>query len=438
MKRLLILAASAALYAGYASAAPLIQEVKTDSGYTVWLAEDHTLPITTISLMFEHSGSAYDAAGKEGTASYLTQMLDEGAGNLDSLTFHKALEDKAIRYSAGASEDAITVTVQALSEYKGDALHLLLLSLTQPRFDTDALERIRASITSDLTQLEQEPGYIASRQWKEHAFAGHPYAHPRRGTPASVKTITAEDLHQFAGAHFFSATIPLIAVAGDVTPEEIRHWPFPPLARASTPAPLQEVSMPAGTTPHIVTYPVPQTVALASLPGLARNDPHYYALQVLNYVLGGNSITSRLGMQVRNEKGLAYHIGTDIEVMDKAAFISANFATRNAAAGEALALFRSVLGDIASKGISEQELKDAKSYLTGSFPLEHDTQGELVNFLLGIQHFRLGIDYPEKRNSLIEHVALAEVNALAKSQLSSVPLVVMAGRPVLESSSSAP
>lgn len=437
------LLASLALPPAYASASPaaavevrpLIQDIRTPSGYTVWLAEDHALPIVTVKLSFQQSGAAHDGAGKEGIASFLTQMLDEGAGDMDSLAFHQALESKAIRFGADAGQDSITVSIQSLSDHKDEALRLLLLALTRPRFDEEAVERIRASIVSDLTQLEQEPGYLASRAWKTQAFAGHAYEHPRRGTPTSVKSITRDDLHQFAQSHFFAGPAPLISVVGDITPDEIRRWNLPALAPSPTTAPATpaEISLPDGkASPHVVSFDVPQTVVVASLPALRRDDPNYYTLQVLNYILGGDSITSRLGSEVRNKRGLAYHIGSAIEVLDHAAFLSVNFATRNDAADQALSVFQDVLKNLAEKGVTPEEVNNAKRYLIGSFPLEHDTQNELAGFLLGIQHFHLGIDYPEKRNSLIEKIQAQDVNALARELLSHPPLVVMAGNPRIQ------
>lgn len=429
MIRSTLLMAGLMLLAPVGQASAKIEEVKTASGYTVWLSEDHTLPIVTAVLSFERSGSAYDPAGKEGLASFLTQMLDEGSADMDSLTFHQALEKRAIRYGATAGEDTITLSMQTLTEHKNAALTLLLQTVTKPRFDTEAVERIRASIVSDLTQLEEEPDYLASRRWKELAFPAQPYSHPRRGTIASVKALTADDLRLFAAHHFFAGQPPIIAVTGDITAEEIRKWPLPALAAPATPPMnLSEVALPDGKEPVLVPHDAPQTVVIASLPAIKRNDPRYYSLQVLNHIVGGSSITSRLGAEVRNKRGLAYHIGSSIEEMDHAAFLSVNFATRDAQAKEAVAVFTAVLKELSEKGVTEQEVLDAKHYLTGSFPLEHDTQAELAGFLIGIQRFHLGIHYPEQRNTLIDKVSLTEVNALAKELLSHPPLIVMTGR----------
>lgn len=427
MKRALLIA-SLTLFS-FSAVAGGIKEIKTDGGYTVWLAEDHTLPVMTVKISFEKSGAAYDPADKPGLAAFLGQMLDEGAGDMDALTFHKALENKAIRFSVDTGQDLITVSMQTLSENKDEALKLMLLALTRPRIDPEAFERIRASITADLTQLQEEPDYIASRKWKELAFGNHAYAHPRRGTPDSLKTITREDLKLYAETHFFAGARPVISVVGDVTAEEIQDWDLPAFKENAAATNLPDVTVPDAEAPVVVTHNVPQTVVLASLPALKRDDPKFYTLQVLNQILGGNSITSRLGSEVRNKRGLAYHIGSGIEVMDSAYFLSVNFATRNEQAYEALGVFNEVVQDIRDKGVTEKELQDAKNYLMGSFALNHDTQNELAGFLIGVQHFNLGIDYPGKRNTFIDKVTLQDVNDLAKTLFAHKPLVVMVGKP---------
>lgn len=431
MRRFLLVFFSVLVISVNAQASAKIKPIETSSGNSVWLVEDHTLPVVTFKIAFPKSGGAYDPAGKSGLSVFLSQMLDEGAGDMNALAFRQALEDKAIRFSADTGMDMTTVTVQTLSEHKEDAMDLMMTALTKPRFDAEAVERIRASILSDLSHLEEEPMYVASRRWKELAFPGHTYGMPRRGTIESVKSITAEDMRVFARNHYFAGAKPIISVVGDITEDEVKEWELPELAvQAKQSSGLADLTMPEGEeTPEVIKMNVPQSVFIASLQGVKRNDLRYPAMQVLNQILGGDSITSRLGSELRNKRGLVYHIGTDIEIMDHAAYLSVGFATRNAEAMEALKLVRSILSETQKNGITEEELKNAKNYLIGSFPLGSDTQNELAGMLIGIQYYDLGIDYMDKRASLIEKVSREEVNLLAKELLSRVPLVVIAGSP---------
>lgn len=431
MRKFLLVFVSIIAISVNAEASAKIKPIETSSGNTVWMVEDHTLPVVTIKIAFPKSGGAYDPAGKTGLSAFLSQMLDEGAGDMNALAFRQALEDKAIRFGVDTGMDMTTVTLQTLSEHKDDAMDLMMAALTKPRFDTEAVERIRASIVSDLTHLEEEPMYVASRRWKELAFPNHAYALPRRGTIESVKSITAEDMRVFARNHYFAGSKPIISVVGDITEDDVKDWELPEQAASGKQGgDLADLTMPQGAeTPTIMKMNVPQSVVIASVQGVKRNDSRYPAMQVLNQILGGDSITSRLGSEVRNKRGLVYHIGTDIEIMEHANYLSVGFATRNSEALDALRLVRSILSETEKNGITEQELSNAKSFLIGSFPLGSDTQNELAGMLIGIQYHNLGIDYIDKRASLIEKVSLGEVNALAKDLFSRVPLVVIAGSP---------
>ncbi len=429
MIRRMLLCLCCVLLTESASAVTHVQEVSPG----VWLIEDHTLPIVTVKVTFENSGAAYDPEGKKGLASFVSDMLDEGAGDMDSLAFHSALESSAIRFGADAQEDIFTVSVQTLSEYKDRAWGLLNLALSKPRFDADAVERIRSGIESELRQVEEDPGYLASLNWKRLAFPGHPYASPRRGTLASIAAMKAEDLREYVKTHF-SCSTKIVAVVGDVTAQEVKQWLSASPANVSaacnqiTPAVADIAVADGGAVPVFVGVNVPQTVVAASLPGVMRNDPRYYAVVVLNHILGGGSLTARLGKEIRDKRGLAYYAESELTALDHTGYISVQFATRAAQAHEAVTVFKAELGKISTDGVTKEELMDAKSYLTGSFPLQIDTQGALADYLLSMQHYHLGPDYLEKRNSLIEAVTLEQVNDMAKTLLSHPPLIVMAGQ----------
>jgi zinc protease len=418
-----------AVFAGPAFAAAQINEISPN----VWLVEDHTLPIVTVKITFENSGAAYDPEDRQGLASFMSVMLDEGAGDMDSLAFHKELESTAIRFGVDAQEDAFSVSVQSLSEYKDRALELFDMAIFKPRFDPDAIERMRTGIVSELKEMEESPEYTASLNWKRAAFPHHPYGNPKRGTFASVAAITREDLQGFAKSHF-SCSPRLISVVGDITPQEVKKWLSGPDFGPATCPPavpvIKDITVTeGGASPVVVPMPVPQTVVTASLPGVLRSDPRYYAAVVLNHILGGDTLTSRLGKEIRDKRGLAYYAQSDLAALDHAGYIVMQFATRSEQTPAALDIFRKELAKISSQGVTAEELTDAKNYITGSYPLQLDNQSALADYLLSIEHYRLGLDYMEKRNGLIQAVTLEQVNALAKDLLSHTPLVVMVGTP---------
>ncbi len=181
----------------------------------VWFAEDHTVPVVAFTISLP-GGSAHDPAGKPGLAYIAAMMLDEGAGEMNSAAFQRALEARAIRLSARADRDYTVISVTALPEHAAEAMRLLQLALTRPRFDNDALTRVRASIIQSLEQDAAEPAQVASRAFMRGFFNGHPYGHAVNGDIASLKSITAADLRAFAKAHWVKNGIK-IAASGDIT-----------------------------------------------------------------------------------------------------------------------------------------------------------------------------------------------------------------------------
>jgi zinc protease len=417
------------LFSTPAFAAAKVQEITGQNGLKAWLIEDHNLPIVTVKIDFSGAGSAYDPQGKEGLSDLAVRLLDEGAGDMNSLALNRALEQYAIRFSADASEDSADVTLETLSEFKGDGFALLALMLSKPRFDADAVERVRADLISWLKEVEENPIYAASLAWKTLAFPGHPYHQPKLGTLSSLPRITREDLQQYASHMACSKKI--IAIVGDITPAEaasLLETLFPSYKCSTAAMAIANVNVADGSGSSVkIRKSVPQTVVQASLPGVLREDPRYYALVVLNQIFGGGTLTARLGNEIRIKRGLAYIAESDIAQNEHSAYISIHFATRAEQADSAVNVFQSEVKKMAEKGVTQAELDDAKHYLTGSFPLNLDNEGALAGYLIEMQRHNLGIDYLEKRNDKINAVTLGEVNALAKEIFSHKPLIVMVG-----------
>jgi len=220
--RFLLAAAAALLMTGQAQAAN-IQNIDLGKKAEVWFAEDHTVPIVSFNISLP-AGSAYDPAGKAGLAAFTGAMIDEGAGNLDSKAFHEALANRAISFSARAERDYLTISISTLKENAPEALHLLQLALTHPRFEGEALQRVRTQIIQSLQQEQAEPQRVASRGFMREFFGGHAYAHPITGEIDSISAITASDLKSFARTHWVKNGLK-VAVAGDITAPVLAKLP---------------------------------------------------------------------------------------------------------------------------------------------------------------------------------------------------------------------
>ena len=169
---------------------------------------------------------------------------------------------------------------------------------------------------------------------------------------------------------------------------------------------------------------VPQSVVLAGLPGILRNDPDYVPAFVMNHILGGGTFSSKLMTEVREKRGLAYSVSSHLSSHDRAGAIIVQFATKNDSAGEALDVTRQQMKLFADHGVTDEELRDAKSFLTGSYPLRFDTNGKIATQLLGIQLENLGKDYPETRNEKVNAVTTNDIERVAKQLLDTQKMMV--------------
>ncbi len=406
-----------------------VEEVITSRGVRALLLREPTLPFISLSFQFE-AGAAQDPEGREGLAHMLSGLLDEGAGPYDSEAFRRALEDNAIRLSFDADRDTFSGELKTLNDTRALAFELLALALNQPRFDEEPTERIRQQLLADLRRRETDPNYRAARQWFAHAFAGHPYARPTRGTPESLARIEVEDLRAYQSRKLARANLH-IGVAGDITAEELvplLDQAFGPLIEEPELAPVVETQPRTGGL-LLERMPIPQSVVTFGHGGIDRQDPDYYAAYVVNYVLGGGGFSSRLTEEIREKRGLAYGVYTYLYDARRAPLWLGGVATRNDQVRRSIELVESEVARIAREGIAARELEDAKTYLTGSFPLRLTSNDRVARMLAAISLQRLGRDYLERRNSYIEAVSLEDANRVARRLFDEPILFSVVGDP---------
>ncbi|HEY5046478.1 MAG TPA: pitrilysin family protein, partial [Rhizomicrobium sp.] len=403
-----VLAALAALAIGFPVAAHAldVQAFNLAKGQQVWFVSDRTLPMIAMTVALP-AGSGYDPAAKPGLASFAGDMLDEGAGRLNANAFQTALSNRAIKLSVAADRDWLVVTLVTLSDNAKDAFQLLGMALAQPRFDQDAIARVRAQVLSGLAEQEEDPAAVAEKGFYRAFFHDHPYAHPVGGDAGGVAAINQGDLKGFAATHWVAGGI-RIAVAGDVDRAELTSLlksAFGKLSPRSPPA-FAFAQHEGRPGIQVMAMNVPQPTAMFGLPGILRNDPDYLAAYVANDILGGGGFASRLTGEVREKRGLTYDISTDLETDRRAGFVLGEVATKRDAVQQSIAVIRATLRDYAANGPSDAELADAKTWLTGSFPLAFGSNVDIAAQLNTFQRLGLAVDYLKKRNALIEAVTL--------------------------------
>jgi zinc protease len=439
VRPLAIGAALLALGQAPAQAAAKIQRVISPGGIEAWLVQDATVPLIAMQFAFQ-GGSAQDPANKPGVAQLMADNLDEGAGDLDSNAYHERLERRAIQMNFNVTRDHIRGSLRMLKDNRDEAFDLLRLALTVPRFDAEPLERVRAQTISILRRESVTPGSIAGNKFFAAGFSNHPYAHAPRGTLDSVPTITADDLRAYRQKVFAQDGL-TVAVVGDIdaaTLGQLLDKTFGALAAKGDLAPVPEVTLATGDSRVFVPLDVPQTNILFGGPSIKRDDPDFMTAYIVNHIIGGGSLSSRLYHEVREKRGLVYSVSTSLWWMDKTSIFLGNTATRADRANETVDRITTELKRIADQGPTQQELDEAKSYLKGSQMVALDSSTKFAGALLQYQIDKLGIDYLDRRPAIIDAVTLDDAKRVARKIWSHPLLTVSVGRPPAEAATPKP
>jgi zinc protease len=416
--------------------APAISSVRrlmTPGGIEVWFVHQPSLPMLTMDFAFP-GGAAQDPAGLSGAAHLMTGLLDEGAGDLDSDAFQTRLADKAISLSFDAGRDEIHGSLQTLSRHADEAFALLKLSLTEPRFDADAVERVRAQVTTGLMRAAQNPESLCREAFSALAYPDHPYGRPVKGTMASVVSLDVESLRNLGKRLFCRAGLKVAAV-GDIDEAALIAAvddAFGALGATPDLTPVPDRPQPAGLGEvAVIDMDVPQTVLRYGGAGLLRSDPDFVAATVVNHILGGSAFTSRLFMEVREKRGLAYGVSSGLTPMKHGALHVGGTATKNERAAESLAVIRDEMTKLGQDGPTEDEVDAAKRYLIGSYPLRFDSSQKIVNEMMRLMLDGFTPDYIGQRNAEFAAVTRETAHRVAQRLYGNGQLVVQAvGRPV--------
>ena len=410
-------------------AAAKIQRLVSPGGIEAWFVQDATVPLIAMQYGFI-GGAAQDPADKPGVGNMVASLIDEGSGDLDSKAFRERLDRRAIELSFSASRDYFRGSLRMLKDNKDEAFDLLHLALTSPRFEAADVERIRAQVISGLRRNSTNPSALASRKFLELAFGDHPYGRPASGTLASVPKINVADMRDYLGRVIARDTL-RIAVVGDVDPDtlgKLLDKAFGELPAKARLTPIADVRAARPPQRAFIPLDVPQTVVTFGGPGMRRHDPNFMAGYIVNHILGGGGLSSRLYQEVREKRGLAYSIYESLLWMEHSAVFVGNTGTRADRAGETVDAIEKEVRRMAEDGPTQKELDEAKSYLKGSQMLALDTSSKLAQGLLQYQLDNLPIDYIEKRNAMVDAVTLDDAKRAAKQLWGQGLLTVIVGR----------
>lgn len=394
-----------------------IQEVTSPGGLTAWLVEEPSIPFAAVEIRFR-GGASLDAPGKRGAINLMTALLEEGAGDMDARAFVRAKEELATTLSFDASNDAVSVSARFLTENRAESMALLKAALTQPRFDPEAIERVRGQVQSIISSDLKDPNDIARQTFRELVFGDHPYGSSLNGTEASVAALTRDDLLAAHRAVLAQDRVYISAV-GDITPDELGVLMddlLGDLPETGAPMPERvEVDIPPGVT--VVDFATPQSVAIFGQRGIKQSDPDYFAAVILNHALGGGSFESRLMEEVREKRGLTYGVYSYLAPRDLAETYQGSVSSSNDRIAEAIAVIRDEWRKAATEGLTVEEIDAAKTYITGAYPLRFDGNATIANILVGMQMLDLPIDYIATRNDRVMAVSPEDISRVASELL---------------------
>jgi zinc protease len=400
------------------SAMPPVQRTVLPNQLTLLFSEENSLPFITIQLLID-SGSRRDPSGEEGLSYLTARGLLLGTSRRTVTAIHEELDFMGASLSSSSNRDYAVLSLQVLKKDLEKGWDLFMDVLTQPAFPDEEIKREVEKALAAIQSAEDQPEEVAEKEFQKTLFPKNPYGHPVEGTKESLPRITREAMVRFY-LTYYHPNKAILTVVGDISAEEIKTKLLPTLAKWPK-AEIPEISFKTSFTGEAKTVKIDRGITQANMIlghiGVSRDNPDYYALTVMNYILGGGGFTSRLVQEIRNKRGLAYSVASFFDPGKYPGSFQIVLQTKNSSAREAIALSFQEMERIRKELVSEKELEGAKKYLIGSFPMRLNTQGKLVNFLAQVEYYGLGLDYPEKYPSLIQSITREEVLRVAKKYL---------------------
>src|SRR6266566_43620 len=394
---------------------PAAYQTTLSNGLIVVVVEDSRLPLVSYRLALR-TGDAHDPSELPGLMDMLTGLLTEGTESRTSREIADEVARLGATLHAGANSDYTTVAASSLSTFSDEILELMADVALRPVFPANEVELAKQNTKESLKQQRAQPSFLASEMVAKVMFGAHPY-HVTAPTPESIDATTRERIVAFHRAAFVANNAVLL-VAGDVQQDPILKqverlfgaWTPGPLPGDDFPAPPQRASRSA----YIIDRPgSAQANIVIANEGITRTSPDYFPMLVMHTVLGANA-SSRLFMNLREEKGYTYGAYSSLDTRRVAGSFRATAEVRTAVTGASLKEFFFELERIRNEAVSDKELADAKSYLTGVFPIRIETQEGLIEQIVSIRMFDLPHDYLNTYRDHVNAVTAADIQRVAQ------------------------
>lgn len=400
------------------------------NGINAYLFEEHSNPIIAISFVFEKSGSAYEPENKQGLTRLLTDMLLNGAGKYNALQFKDAAEEYGVRIGFQSGSDEISGFLQMPTSSLETATKLLTAVLYQPHFTSDYIALTKNQMQTALRYNKERPNSVLSDKFAEIIFAGHPYSRPAIGLEETIAGINRADLRDFMHQHFTKSNL-IIGIAGDIDVSKAKKLIndlFGRLPENFLQEPIAKIELKSTGAKHYIDFSAPQAITQFVSKGTSRSSADFYPLYLANYIFGGSGLNSRISKVIREDNGLTYGIYTYLSIKDTAPLILGSYSSTSENFALAQKLLRQEWQKMANKGVTKEELQQAKDALIASYNLRFAAIDGIADMLTAMQQYNLGADFLEKRNNYIKAVSLKQVNKAAKKYFNNKPDFVIIGK----------
>lgn len=399
---------------------PIGERYVLDNGMVLLVKENHALPVVMVNMIIK-AGSIMEPPEKAGLAHLTAGLMTKGAAGMSATEVSEAIEFVGGSLSVGGGVDYATAGLSVLKKDEDTGFDLLGKVLMQPAFDQEEIERLKKTVKAGIIRGEQDPGTVAAKAFAKAVYGEkHPYGRPAVGTVESVDAITRDDIVAFYD-RFYAPNNSIIAVVGDITADEAKAliakhfagWEQKPAVEPEFPP----TPSPSGIEKVTVNREITQANVLMGHLGVKREDPDYYALYVMNYVLGGGGFASRILDRIRDDMGLAYSAYSYFDAEKYSGDYTVGLETKNESAKTAIDETLKIIERMRQEGVTDAELKDAKDYITGSFPRRTDTNSKIAGLLTQVEYFGLGLDYFDVYQREIEKVTKDDVLRVARKYL---------------------
>ncbi len=409
------------------AAGPLGKRIPLKNGMILLLSEKHDIPMVTVNMAIK-AGSTVEPQDKPGLASLTASLLMQGTTKRTASRINREIDFIGGSLSVSGGDDFASASLRVLKKDVKTGMDLLSDVLMNPAFDQKEIDRKVKEALAEIQRQKEEPETIASEAFAKAVFGKHPYGKTSDDVAAYLPKLSRQDLLEFYREHY-GPNNTIIAVVGDVKEKEIislLNGYFKDWKRFEQPV------QPSPAPPKVdrtIVLKLEKNITQANIVmgriGLSRQDPDYYAVSIMNYILGGGGFTSRLMDNIRDNRGLAYDVHSIFSAQKEPGAFSVRIQTKNESANEVISETLKEIGRIRSELVSDKELADAKAYLTGSFALRMDTSAKIAGILTSIEIYNLGLDYPQKYPAIIQAVTREDVLRVAKKYLDPDRMVIV-------------